>query len=58
MERLIVLATGDDVLWIVGVRRSAVAPIGPATQRVARAVCERQAWFDNAWGDPYHEANL
>ncbi|MBO9542428.1 tRNA lysidine(34) synthetase TilS [bacterium] len=58
MERQLVLATGNDVLWIVGVRRGAQAPIGPATQQVVKAIRERQAWFDNAWGDPYHEADL
>lgn len=58
MERMPVLASGDDVLWVVGVRRGTQAPISPATQRVVKAICERQAWFDNARGGPYHEADL
>lgn len=58
MERMPVLASDDDVLWIVGLRRGSQAPISPATQRVVKAICERQAWFDNARGGPYHEADL
>lgn len=58
MERQLVLATGDDVLWVVGERRGAEAPITEATRRVVEACRMRQAWFDNAWGDPYHEADL
>ncbi|HEY9900394.1 MAG TPA: tRNA lysidine(34) synthetase TilS C-terminal domain-containing protein, partial [Pantanalinema sp.] len=41
MERLPVLAAGDDVLWAVGIRRSAHAPIGPATRRIVRAIGEK-----------------
>ena len=31
-----VVALGDEALWLVGVRRSAAAPITPATRRALR----------------------
>lgn len=54
-ERLPVLASRDEVLWIVGIRRGAIAPVLPATRRVVRGLQDKQAWFDNAWSAPYHD---
>lgn len=54
-ERLPVLASLNEVLWIAGIRRGANAPVLPATRRVVRALQDRQAWFDNAWSAPYHD---
>lgn len=45
--RLTVLAAGDDVLWIPGLRRGAQAPISQASSRAVRGVMDSQAWFDN-----------
>lgn len=54
-ERLLVLATGDDVWWVVGLRRSLQAPIVAGTRRALMARHDRRAWFDRAISDPYHE---
>ena len=54
--RLPVLAARDEVLWIPGLRRGAMAPILPLTRRIVRALQLRQAWFDNACRAPYHES--
>lgn len=53
-ERLVVLATGEEVLWVVGLRRSLRAPINEGTRRVLMAHHDRRAWFDIANSDPYH----
>lgn len=55
--RLVVLASGNDVLWVVGMKRGAQAPIRSASLSAIRALREGRAWFDNAWSAPYHEAD-
>lgn len=53
-ERLLVLAVGDEIWWVVGLRRSLHAPIDEGTRRVLMAHQDRRAWFDIANTDPYH----
>lgn len=53
-DRLLVLASGDEVLWVPGCLRSASAPIGPASRRVVMASVDRLAWFDIPRTRPYH----
>lgn len=54
-ERLLVLASGEEVLWVVDLRRSATAPITEGTRRALIARHDRRAWFDRGNSDPYHE---
>lgn len=54
-ERLVVLARGDEVLWVVGRRRSRTAPITSQTRHALLARHDRRAWFDIANSDPYHD---
>ncbi len=36
-----VLAAGDEILWVGGLARGALAPVGPSTRRVCEALLER-----------------
>ncbi|HEY9855816.1 MAG TPA: tRNA lysidine(34) synthetase TilS C-terminal domain-containing protein, partial [Stenomitos sp.] len=54
-ERLLVLAMGDEVVWVVGLRRSHVAPIHEGTRWALIARHDKQTWFDRGNTDPYHD---
>lgn len=50
-----VIASGDEVLWVVGLRRSASYPVSEAAETVLALSWGREARFDNPPSGTYHE---